>query len=69
MSAFVEYEGRVHLMSPTQAGEFTLCGDAFDAYSSEDAPELQFKTTSKRVVTCRKCAAIIEACRGVKTHT
>jgi hypothetical protein len=63
---FVEYEDRVHLLSPLQTPEFTMCGDAFDAHGSENAPEREFKSTRKRVVTCPKCAEVVLACRGVR---
>lgn len=65
VASFVEYEGYVHLVGPLMGGEFTLCGDAWDAYSTESAPEREFKSTKKRHVTCPKCAAVILACRGV----
>jgi len=64
-SAFVEYEGRVHLLNGV---EFTMCGDAFDAYGSEDAPEREFMGTRQRTVTCEKCADVVLACRGVRVR-
>jgi hypothetical protein len=65
-SAFVEYEGSVHLISPLMGCEFTLCGDACDAYSSEDAPERKFMPTQSHTVTCPKCAEVVMACKGVR---
>lgn len=67
MASFVEAEGLVHLMSPLLGGEFTLCGDAFDLFTDEGGYEQ--KATSKRVVTCPYCAAVIDTCRGIRTHT
>jgi hypothetical protein len=68
-SEFVEYEGKVHLINPLMGREFTMCGDAFDAHSSENAPEREFKSTRKRTVTCEQCAAVIIECRGVRVKT
>jgi hypothetical protein len=63
MSEFVENAKGVHLM----LGEYTLCGDAFDAPLSEaDWDEGPFEATSKTTVTCPDCAQIIFECRAVK---
>ncbi len=65
--ALVENEDGVHLLNPAMGGEFTLCGDAFDAHSSENAPGRKFNhATGTRRITCPKCVEIILACRGVK---
>lgn len=64
---FVEYEGSVHLISPIMGGEFTICGDAFDAASSENMPELEQLPTTETVVTCPKCTLVIKECRNVMT--
>lgn len=62
---FVQAEGLIHLISPDEGGERTLCGDAFDLGSDEDGYE--WKPTHRRIVDCPKCAAIIKVCRGVRT--
>lgn len=65
-SEFVEYEGKIHLINPASGGEHTLCGDAFDAHQSENAPEREFKPTKHRTITCWMCGQAVLACRGVK---
>lgn len=65
MADFVEADGQVHLVSPITAGEFTLCGDAFDLDCVVEGYEQ--KATKKRTVTCSQCAQIIHECRGVRT--
>lgn len=68
MADFTENLAGVHVWSPID-GEHTVCGDAFDAPSSEaDWEDGPFLPTTKRVVTCRKCQAVILALRGVRTH-
>jgi len=57
---FIEAEGVVHLT----LGEFTLCGDAFDMGSHE--PGYEWKPARSKAVSCKRCAAIIELCRGVR---
>ena len=52
----------VHLRSPTGM-DVTLCGVALEG----DMPELEPCTdTRKTVVTCPKCAKIINACKHVR---
>jgi hypothetical protein len=47
-------------------GEFTLCGDAFDAPDSEEGWEAgPFRETIKRIITCPRCITIIKLCRYV----
>lgn len=59
---FLENKDGVHLM----LGEFTMCGDSFDIAETEsDFEEGHLAETSKRVVTCPKCKAVIIHCRGV----
>lgn len=49
-------------------GEFTLCGDAFDAPDSEKEVGLRspFEDTESKTVTCPKCVALIKFCRGIR---
>lgn len=63
---FVENGEGVHLM----LGEFTICGDAFDIAGSEaeDDHDGEFLPTSKKTVTCSRCAEIIKYCRGVRVN-
>jgi len=63
-ASFVEAEGEVHLVNPTTGGEFTLCGDAFDLATDVDG--YQWHKTRRRTVTCKICAAVVAACRGVR---
>ena len=67
-SKYVENCDGVHIMG-LAGGEYTLCGDAFDMFSSERdmGPKYEFKPTQKRIVTCPDCIEVIELCRGVKT--
>lgn len=65
MADFVEAEGRVHVVNPVTAGEFTLCGDAFDLASDVDGYE--WSATKRRTVTCPSCAEIIRYVRRVRT--
>ena len=62
---YTEGNGYVHLMSGNNA-EYSVCGDAFDIGSEPGMENLE--RTNKRVVTCPKCIAEIENCRGVKTR-
>lgn len=66
---FGEGNGCVHLMSALNA-EYTLCGDAFDVYAGSDGKESgvteDISKTNKKVVTCPRCIAEIENCRGVR---
>lgn len=60
---FIENNEGVHLMY----GEFTLCGDSFDIDATEkgfeDGPLV---ATSKKTVTCNRCASLMNHCKGVK---
>lgn len=65
-------DGKVHLVSAIFA-EYTLCGDAFEGYSdsevdfSDDNPAM-WKNVRSGPVTCERCAAQIENCKGVKVR-
>jgi len=63
---FVENGEGVHLM----LGEFTICGDASDIADSEREGERdgKFRPTTKKTVTCPRCARVIRYCRGVRTN-
>jgi len=61
MKDFGENKDGVHLM----LYEHSICGDAFDI-GSEPGQE-NIRPTSKRVVTCVHCIAVLTYCRGVKT--
>ena len=65
---FMKDNNDVHYMS-SDDGEFTLCGYAFDAFSSgnmdEDVGEM--KATSSKTVTCPDCVRMIERIKKVKT--
>lgn len=67
MKIFTENKAGVHLMDPIQ-GEYSLCGDAFDIDSEADVDEHdgRLKPTDKKVVTCKRCKAVIMMCRGVR---
>lgn len=67
MVDFVEAEGLIHVVSPTMAGEFTLCGDAFDLSSDVDGYE--WTNTKRRTVTCPACARIVREVRSVRTSS
>lgn len=61
----MENDEGVHLT----IGEFTLCGDSFDAPDSEgDWPAGQFRVPKRRTVTCKRCASIIRTCRGIRVE-
>ncbi len=64
MTTFVENNDGVHI----EFGEFTLCGDAYDIGSVEGEECGDFRPTTKRTVTCKKCAAIVIMCRGVRVN-
>lgn len=51
--------------SPIQA-EFTLCGDAFDAYDSGDAEEQHQIVGAGQVVDCPQCCKVIQDIREMK---
>lgn len=60
---YMENDDGVHLT----IGEFTLCGDAWDAPDTEsDWPAGQFRLASGKAITCKRCASIIRTCRGVR---
>ncbi|WP_458736982.1 hypothetical protein [Pseudomonas chlororaphis] len=40
-------------------GEFTLCGDAFDAFATGDADEEHVQAEKGQTITCDKCCAVI----------
>ena len=58
---FVETRDGVHLVTFC---EYTLCGDALEGDDSLDLEAT--RSTDKRVVTCQKCIAMLELCRGVR---
>lgn len=69
MPRFVRTTGHgVHLVSPMQGGEFTLCGIAFDAGDSEKDSTAQWRDTPSTTVTCDICIDVIEACQGIKVR-
>lgn len=59
---FMESAEGVHAMHH----EHTICGDAFDIGDSTD-PALALKRTKKTTVTCPRCVAIIQLCKGLRT--
>lgn len=59
---FVEAEGLTHLVH----GEFTLCGDAFDLATDETG--YAWATAKRNVVTCPRCADIINLTRRVRVE-
>lgn len=60
---FMEDNNGVHYMD----NEHTLCGDAFDAWSTEsDWPDGEMKPTAKRTITCPECARLILDLRGIR---
>lgn len=66
MAEFIEAEGLIHLINKVSGGEFTLCGDAFDAGS--ERPGYEWHSTLRRTITCPYCAEIIVDCRGVRVN-
>lgn len=66
MTEFIQNREGVHIMH----GEFTLCGDSFDIAETERGFEDgALVVTSKRTVTCPRCAAIILMCRGIRVSS
>lgn len=61
--AFVEFEGSVHLVSPSNGSQHTLCAVAENAADLEQMEQLRWRKTSKRIVDCPTCATMILACR------
>lgn len=61
-TTFVENADGVHV----EISEHTLCGDSFDIGSTEGEACGNTMPTTKRVVTCKRCAAIVMMCRGVR---
>lgn len=59
---FWENSDGVHFL--IAGSEHALCGDAFDI-GSEEGMESMVKT-DKRVVTCERCKAVLQACEGVE---
>lgn len=47
-------------------GEFTLCGDAFDAFESGDADEPVHFAAPGQLISCPKCREVINHCKAVK---
>lgn len=47
-------------------GEFTLCGDAFDIDSEKGYEQHAWEDAASGPVTCKNCATIIRACKGVR---
>lgn len=65
-SHYVRAGGVVHLLSPLQAGEYTMCGVAFDACDTEGEPGHRFVPVREQPVNCDMCVDMIERCRGVR---
>lgn len=53
------------MQSPNQA-EFTLCGDAFDAFDSGDADEPIVMAKPGQTITCEDCRLIISEVKRVR---
>lgn len=53
------------VINPISA-EFSLCGDAFDAYDSGDAEEEHEIVGAGGVVTCQQCCTIISEIKAAK---
>ena len=63
MSERMEDDRGVHLMW----GEHTLCGDAFDGWSSEsDWEHGEMRETKRRTVTCPECVRMILECKAAR---
>lgn len=62
--------GLVHLMSPIGGGKHTLCGIAYDAAGSHSEEGWRMLPgVAPSTVSCRGCAAVILACRGVRVQS
>lgn len=48
--------------------EYTLCGDAFDAFESGDADEPIVFAESGQTITCERCRKIIDYCKSLKGY-
>lgn len=64
---FSENKEGVHLMSGLNA-EYSVCGMAFDAGSTNDNEDGDLIKTDKKIVTCPNCIIEIKNCRNVKTQ-
>ena len=60
--SFLENSDGVHALYD----EHTLCGDAWDIHVDGEVDELV--ATDKKTVTCPKCIAVINFCRGLRTQ-
>lgn len=65
-------DGKIHLVSAVFA-EYTICGDAFEGYSDSkvdfsDGNPSMWESVRGGPVTCERCAAQIENCKGVKVR-
>lgn len=50
---------RVCASNPAQP-DFTLCGDAFDAFDTGDAEEQHVEAKKGQTVTCQQCCLVID---------
>jgi len=65
---FGEGNGYIHLMSDLNP-KFTICGYVYDICSGGEEESIRkITSTNKKIVTCPKCIAEINNCRGVKTR-
>jgi hypothetical protein len=58
----IEFEGRVHLVSPLGGSQHTICGVACDTADSEGDESLRWVKTARSKFSCEQCAAVIDAC-------
>jgi len=66
--AFFENEHGIHLVSPYDSN-VAICGSLRDGATDEIYGEeelLPARSTSRNIVTCPHCAAIVLACRGIR---
>ena len=52
-------------MNPMQA-EYSLCGEAFDAFDTGDTPERFEFAEEGRSITCRRCCEAIREIKGLR---